>query len=286
VTVRTEEVTVCTSSVFVSERAAGNPTGVIVGVRFTSEIEQGIAQMLGYPDTVFLSPKHDDGCYESETYSPSEAIAFCVQSLLAAGSTLELAREESCPITFRVRGRDVQVFADVDAVPGRYWVRMNENRRLADLAPEAVRDSIGVASRVQVVDAGRRRAFVRLESLSALEAIEPTPASVMRFCRQQQLHGLCAFVLTGARDIALRVFTTSLDGREDAATGGAVAGLHQCCPEVARDADRPWRIEQGTGLRHRRGTLYLRAGSAGVFVGGVVQQIMRGTIFPQTWSGL
>lgn len=266
-------------SVFGSDRAAGNPTGVIVSsCRFPADVEQQVAQMLGYPDTVFLSFDPDRGHYAAETYSPSEPIAFCVQSLLAAAAMLQHGELTARAMTFRVRGRDVRVIADADTAAARYWVRMHDNQRLPDLDADLVRELVGTVSRVQVVDGGRCRAFVRLDTVDALSAVEPTPAAVMRFCRDQKLQGLCAYAIAGMREIAFRVFTTSLDGREDASTGGAVAGLQRCCDELAADVDQVWLIEQGMGPRHRRGTLYLRANDNGVYVGGRVRPLSRGTL--------
>ena len=268
-------------SVFVSKRAAGNPTGVILhDSADAEEVEQRIAQMLGYPDTVFVSPLREGGRYDARTYSPSEPIAFCVQSLLAAAATLQLTGRIAGAVTFRVRGKDVLVTSDE---AGMRWVRMNENRRLADLAPDLVHDLVGSVPRVQVVDGGRRRAFVRFGGMEQLLGIEPSAGHVMRFCREQNVNGLCAFVVTAIGEIALRVFTTSLDGREDASTGGAVAGLCACSPDLFADG-RPWRVEQGAGPRHRRGTLYVRSAGDGVRIGGAVQPVVRGEILAQSYA--
>ena len=72
---------------------------------------------------------------------------------------------------------------------------------------------------------GRLRLVRELADPAELEALSLPPDQVLAFCRAAQISGLCLFARTGPCQARMRVFTTSRDGAEDAATGGAAALL-------------------------------------------------------------
>ncbi len=78
------------------------------------------------------------------------------------------------------------------------------------------------------------------------------------------------------------MFTTSLDGREDSATGGAVLGLLTLMLATGRAREVPgdvWNIDQGHGPRHLRGTLLARCpGESAIAIGGSCLPIARGVL--------
>jgi predicted PhzF superfamily epimerase YddE/YHI9 len=82
-------------------------------------------------------------------------------------------------------------------------------------------------------------------------------------------------------EIRMRVFTTSLDGREDISTGGAVMGLLpylKLCG--SNEPTGPWTIHQGFGPNHLQGTLFtmLLPEAGTVAVGGRHRFVARGTL--------
>jgi predicted PhzF superfamily epimerase YddE/YHI9 len=125
-----------------------------------------------------------------------------------------------------------------------------------------------------IIDSGRRRLYRRLDRVAELAAIALEPAAVLRACEALQIKGLCFFATAADKAIALRVFTVSLAGREDASTGGAALGLSALLPSGE------WTIAQGHGSALGRGVLRLKnpSVSANVAVGGQVEIVARGAL--------
>jgi len=82
-----------------------------------------------------------------------------------------------------------------------------------------------LAGPVAVTGIGRRRLYGPLHVTGDLYSLLVPRGTVLEICAGYQLTGICFFVVVSPARIALRVFTTSLDGAEDAATGGAALGL-------------------------------------------------------------
>ena len=252
---------------FCSERAAGNVTGVV----FPPGDADGtwcheVAKALRAPDTAFLWD--DAGGHRARFFSPAEGeMAMCGQGLIACDAVLR-ARGASGPL--RIRSQVGELVCE--SFEGKSWLRFpresvtqEPNRLVLALSRE-------VEGRAQVVDSGRRRAFLELP-LDAMERLTLPASHVMHACRELSLAGLCFYARTGEAELHFRVFTVSLEGREDASTGGAVVGL---APLLEKKPE--WRIEQGSGSRFSRGTLFLRDQPEGVLVGGEVQLVLKGDL--------
>ena len=99
----------------------------------------------------------------------------------------------------------------------------------------------------------------------------------MLWCRKEAISGICPLVRDREpRVVRLRVFTTSQDGREDIATGGACLGIPAFFGETT---DAEWRIEQGIGEDRRRGTLFAkRLSDRTAAVGGRHRVVARGEL--------
>lgn len=137
-----------------------------------------------------------------------------------------------------------------------------------------------LAGPIAVAGIGRRRLHVPLASTGDLYSIVLPRATVLEICAAYQLTGICLFVVINPARIAMRVFTTSLDGAEDAATGGAALGL------LGYDRYHPLQVQDVVGVEQghvdspQRGYLFVqKAGQAGeARLGGYVDVLVRGTL--------
>jgi predicted PhzF superfamily epimerase YddE/YHI9 len=148
-------------AVFRSERAAGNPTGVVIlpeAVR--DSVCSRAAALIGLPDTAFLWPC-ESGVWCSRTFSPAESISFCVQTLLASLTVLRRKTGDD-RFTFLVGERRVNVRADAE-IPDTAWVEAprSEIRIPGERGLNELSDALGADTGV-VVDAGRSRVYVAM----------------------------------------------------------------------------------------------------------------------------
>jgi PhzF family phenazine biosynthesis protein len=251
---------------FTSATRRGNPTGVVFAhPEWGDRTCQRIAAELGFPDTVFLQPHapHANG-WRARFFSPAQPLSLCVQALIACGAVL-------------ARADEVTLFTDAGATrvrseDGRVWARFG--REAVKAPPEHPLEPLGLGlpdGPARVIDSGRVRRFQEVDGREALATLTLAPDEVLSVCRRQGLQGLCFWTRVDAQTVALRVFTPSLDGGEDASTGGAVLGLSALLPPGS------WRVEQGQGPFHRLGELWLRAGES-LEVGGAVRVIASGML--------
>lgn len=235
------------ASVFGGPGATGNPTGVVhASEPLSHERMQEIAAKLGFPDTAFVW-KTEAG-FAARFYSPTEVLSVCYQALIAAAHAVG-------PASFELTDRALRV--EVDG--GLGWV--HTPRDLIKRASNITTPS----GLIRVIDAGRKRAYVRVDG-DTFERFQLSPEGALAWLQKHQLSGLCLL-----HDTRLRVFTTSLQGREDIATGGAVAGL-------ALLHEGRVSIEQGVGHANRRGVLELDGTDETIRVGGRCELLIRGQL--------
>lgn len=134
---------------------------------------------------------------------------------------------------------------------------------------------------------GRHRAYVEVGEVDQLHAFTPGSDEVMQYCRERNISAVCPFARVGPDHLAIRVFTTSLSGREDAATCGAVAGLpaYLASLEAAAGAGA-WRVDQGTRGPTARGRLYVRCAETAhhIAVGGHTKLLTVGILQESVWT--
>ena len=250
---------------FTAEHRRGNPTGVVFAHPEWSDATcQRIAAELGFPDTAFVSPR--PGGWTVRCFSPAQPLALCVQALIACGAVLSR------------RGDAVRLFPQTGEVEvrgehGRFWASFPQERvrRGGEGLSLEMLSLPGSGTPGEVVESGRVRLFRALSSRAELDAISLSPPEVLGACARTGLQGLCFWTQLEGGAVALRAFTPSLDGGEDAATGGAVLGLSALLPEGT------WRVEQGVGPFHRQGELWLRSGER-LEVGGAVKVVASGML--------
>jgi predicted PhzF superfamily epimerase YddE/YHI9 len=233
-------------AVFCEGDAAGNPTGVIEG-DFDEPTAQALATKLGFPDTAFV---RGDAI---RFYSPSEPLTVCYQALLAAAHVLGRSTR------FRLADREL----DVELAHELAWV---VTPRASIIDRGTVTTPWGDHARV--LDAGRKRAYA-LVSPAQLDSLQLLPDVALNWLRGNTLSGLC-LLSRADHGLRMRVFTTSLDGHEDVATGGAVAAI-----PTLLDQEGPFTIVQGTA---RRGVLHVRTRGHDVLVGGRVEPLISGQL--------
>ncbi|MBL8020351.1 MAG: PhzF family phenazine biosynthesis protein [Leptospirales bacterium] len=248
---------------FAGEGAGGNATCVVFDDDPQSKLNRAnVAQALRAPDTAFVRQGRE--ALEIEFFSPFEgAMAFCGQGFIAADAVLRRARTVSGPIEFRARTGVVMTRVVEGASPKSAFEIPRAQIQLID-STEHLGD---------VVDSGRRRSFRRM-NLAELDALQMDPAQVMQICKQHGLTGLCFYAAKSESEICLRVFTISLAGKEDAATGGAVAGLAVLVPRGS------WIVRQGSGGPLTRGELHLDSQTQEqiISVGGRVEFVAKGSL--------
>ena len=232
--------------VYCSDYALGNPTGVVLLKReLATEDYFRIAASLALPDTAFAFPPDSAGRAPVRVFSPSEELRLCTQALIAAHRVLEAAGEKATT-TFLTQTGAVPVTSsgDIAWLTGSYRVGTKPFSR--EIVPSA---------RSARIDCGRTRAYFELPDAAAVGAVRLTPEEVLAWCREHEVSGICPVAQTGERSAVLRVFTTSQDGREDVATGGACLGIPAFFGETG---NAEWLVEQGTGEPRHRGTLFAK----------------------------
>ncbi|ABP52499.1 PhzF family phenazine biosynthesis protein [Salinispora tropica] len=260
--------------VFVGPDAMGNVTGVVtVGSGTRPDDMAAGARLLGYPETAFV--RQDAGSVHVTSYSPYERLRLCTQTLLATEHVLR---------SRRTSGAKLLAGTDVGEVPVRryedmaYVVLTGERTRVRAAHSRLPLDGV-VHDDALVVDTGRSRSYVNL-SADTLEAVWLDPAAVLSYCAAEGVSGIC-LVARLDNAVRLRVFTTSLAGAEDVATGGAAGGLPAFLAATGGGSRRPVLVRQGHGTALTRGELHVRPlDGAEVAVGGRVVAVSTGRLDP------
>lgn len=262
---------------FVGPAAGGNSTCVVLEDLECSAAERAeIARSLRAPDTAFLS-RAQSGGWAIRFFSPEEGeMAFCGQALVAAHAVLRALGIAS-------RAQPLDLSTSVGAVstkgdpvdPDVSWFAVARSNVRVVGRPDLERSlPLDPDADAVIVDSGRTRLYRPLLRADAVASIAIEPDAVLRLCSELEVKGICFYARSNGATVALRVFTVSLAGHEDAATGGAVLGLGALLPPG------DWTIEQGHGRVLNRGLLRLHAppGSAEIAVGGAAEIVARGTL--------
>jgi PhzF family phenazine biosynthesis protein len=262
---------------FVGPAAGGNATCVVLEEVESSATERAaIARSLRALDTAFLS-RNRSGVLEIRFISPEEGeMAFCGQALVAAHAVLRALRAASWEQPFDLSTSVGVVSTTGDPVEPdvSYFAVARDDVRVVGKPDPARSLSLTPGAEAVIVDSGRARLYRPLMRPEDLAAIAIDPDVVLRVCSELEVKGICFYARSNGPTVALRVFTVSLAGHEDAATGGAVLGLSALLPPGQ------WTIEQGHGRALTRGLLRLHApeSSAEIAVGGAVEIVARGTL--------
>jgi predicted PhzF superfamily epimerase YddE/YHI9 len=266
--------------VFLRGDQGGNHTAVVTA-DVPARHRQAVAAALDVPDTGFVVGS--GACrLVLRSHSPSEEIAHCVQTSLAAlpacgaaaGERWTVVHEAGSALSVRIDPEDLNVVWACDAqapAPDAQDSGWQESVPLPQEIAQRLDRSTATGLRT-----ARPRLYVTDLHLANLEAFETAPEQVMRLCRHTGTNGL----VLGARvdgGLRVRVFTSSLEGREDVATGGAVLELARLLrPELG-----PGRLDVTQGPSPARGHLRLhlpRDTAAPIELGAEVRTLSTGTL--------
>jgi PhzF family phenazine biosynthesis protein len=268
--------------VFTGLRAMGNVTGIVlIDSPIEADAMAGYARQLGYPDTAFV--RITDSGVRVDTFTPFEEVRICFQTLLATEAILRAdgGLAGRAPLTADTPSGRLLVtrFDDSPELPyvllaaGRISVR--PPRAELPLAVAASDDGALVVN-----TGGRARAYLKMRPAELAAAAIPA-ADVRAYCQAEGVSGVCLTAANIPGSVELRVFTMSLNGAEDVATGGAAAGLPAFWDAAGHPlGGQPVLVRQGFGPAQTRAILHLRAqpDDGGVALGGNVAKVAVGTL--------
>ncbi|MFJ8623762.1 PhzF family phenazine biosynthesis protein [Kitasatospora sp. NPDC093550] len=258
--------------VFASGTRGGNHTAIVLPGAPTAD-PAALAAALDVPDTGFVQEASADRVL-LRTFSPVEELAQCVQTSLAAVVALGVP-EGTAHRVRHLAGEELTVHREGPVV----WARPATARpRPEETAwPDIVRADPDPDRPPVVLRQARSRLHLGCADAGQLAALDIAAPDVLALCEATGTNGL---VLSAAEDGGrrrVRVFTTSLAGAEDSATGGAVLGLGQI--EARHGVRGDLTVVQGPADPARQGHLRLRlAGADEVLLGGEVLPLARGTL--------
>jgi predicted PhzF superfamily epimerase YddE/YHI9 len=249
--------------VFTDGVSGGNHTAIVRGVPALRMAQ--VAAQLDVPDTGFVVGDGSGGL-TLRSFSPVEELAQCVQTSLAAAVCADLPAGRTTTIRHG-SGHALEVRREDG---DRVWA---EDPAAAPETPSRAK-AVGGRSAVKLGSA-RPRLFLELASAEELERLVLAPEEALALCRKAGVNGVVAYV-PGPDAVQARVFTTSLGGREDRATGGAVLALGRLLARSGRSGELA--VVQGAGPAEGRGFLRLRIDGDRVQVGGLVQPLVVGEL--------
>ncbi len=217
--------------VFSSPDAAGSLTGMlVVSAQQGADQYQAIAAQLGFADTGFVWPEPGRDVWRLLSYSPVESLKFCTQTLFGAAAVRWLQQPSDTSFQFETANGPYRVQQD-QSDPQVWWLQA-ELQPASPAAMEIVESLADLGIEVDCLHApaylagvGRRRIYLPMSNEEELDNLACQSAKVDQWCREHALTAICAFVALARDRIRLRVWTTSLAGEEDSATGGAALGI-------------------------------------------------------------
>jgi trans-2,3-dihydro-3-hydroxyanthranilate isomerase len=273
--------------VFARAPLEGNPTGIVYyeGPEDTS-LMQRLATEFPVPDTLFFTRKTNAASlFACRTFSPYEELAICAQGLIGAMYALmEDGQVGSGHYVVETalgsRGLQLEhnettsIFCSLGC-PTLSEPHEDERIHIARLG---FNDCIAPPP-MAYVDLGRKRLVVEVPA-STLEQAVVGQAVAMDVCRALEITGIVVFArdATSAGLIRSRHFTTSLNGCEDAVTGGAAGAIlafwQKSQPEV-----RELQVYQG-GFATRGGWIHTKRDSpdGDIWIGGTAVKMLEGEI--------
>ncbi|MGW1597184.1 PhzF family phenazine biosynthesis protein [Streptomyces sp. NPDC002343] len=259
--------------VFTDGVRGGNHTAVVLPG--TPVADPGTtAAALGVPDTAFVTAV-EPGSVVLRTFSPVEELAQCLQTSLAVLTALDVPDR----VPWRVRhekGEQLLVHREGPVSWARHEQAGPPRLEETDWPRCAGRRPAGAAPAV-ILRQARSRVHLRCADAGQVEAADIRAGDVTELCARTRTNGLVLSAPDGPGAWRVRVFTTSLAGAEDSATGGAVLGVGTL---AALDGTRgDIRVRQGPPDPDRQGHLRLRVEDDGhVLLGGTVVPLLTGRL--------
>jgi len=258
--------------VFADGNRGGNHT-VVVADGGTVAGPAAEAARLGVPDTAYVISRDSEEIV-LRTFSPVEELAQCLQTSLAVLTALDVP--VGAPQRVRHAGAQPLV---VVREPDLTWAH-ETSPAAPDLEAVAKPSCLPVdlvpGTAPVVLRQARSRLHLRCADVDQLERLELASSDVLDLCAQFQIAGVVLWASSSSEE-RVRVFTSSLSGAEDSATGGAVLGVGILALDAGTRGDLS--VRQGPPDPDRQGLLWLRLRDDGcVLLGGAVQSLMSGEL--------
>lgn len=258
--------------VFTADAVGGNHTVVVLGDRPPAR-PAAVAAALGVPDTAFLTDR-SHRTVTLRTFSPVEELAQCWQTALAVPVALGAADGQPWRVRHE-RGEELLVHREAEVS----WARAESHRPVLEPTgwPAFVGADPEPGAEPVLLRQARSRVHLRCADPRQVAAVSVTSADVLALCASTGTSGLVLSAPDGPRRYRVRVFTTSLAGGEDSATGGAVLGVGLLAAHVGVRGDLT--AVQGPLDPAAQGHLRLRLhDDATVWLGGEVRTLMTGNL--------
>lgn len=214
---------------FTSEGRGGNPAGVaIVDHLPSADGMQRIAAAVGYSETVFAAPRHDD--WKVRYFAPAGEVSFCGHATIALGVALA---DKYGPATFRLRiaNGTVDVTASGDGTasfvsPPPASAALDVRVRTEIMAAFALRDGDMVTKTPpRLVSAGARHAFFMLNDRARLRAMAYDFGAMRTLMRRENIATIALATRRNDSVVDIRNAFAFGDVVEDPATGAAAAAV-------------------------------------------------------------
>jgi predicted PhzF superfamily epimerase YddE/YHI9 len=256
--------------VFTDGDRGGNHTVVVANGNNVAD-PAAMAARLGVPDTAFVISRDNEEIV-LRTFSPVEELAQCLQTSLAVLTALDvpvgapqLVRHEGAQPLVVVREQDLTWAHEASPADPELEEVAQPSCTPVELAP---------GTRPVVLRQARSRLHLRCADVDQLERLELASSDVSDLCTRLQISGIVLSASSSTEE-RVRVFTSSLSGAEDNATGGAVLGVGILAFDAGTRGDLS--VRQGPADPDRQGLLRLRLRDDGcVLLGGAVHSLMSG----------
>jgi len=277
--------------VFADKPFEGNPTGVVYCDHdIGKKTMQAIASEISVPDTIFLLESNDPTLtFSSLAFSPYEELKICGQGIVGAMFSLLEDRNisEGLHEIETSLGRS-QVFIEGAVKPIIYTSLGNPEitevgtqiflNILQDLNLASV---IDIYSRTSIVDLGRIRLLIEVPS-TILKSISVNPSDIMQVFKKFGINGIVFFSQDSGdkNTFRSRHFTTSLNGNEDAVTGGASGAIYAFAKSLNLVHSNSVIVHQG-GFTTRDGYIFVKSveNNPEIFIGGRAVKTMEGQFY-------
>ncbi|MGW7576319.1 PhzF family phenazine biosynthesis protein [Streptomyces sp. NPDC054765] len=259
--------------VFARGTTGGNHTVVVPPGLPVADLATS-AEVLGVPDTAFITSV-DSGSVVLRTFSPAEELGQCLQTSLAVLTALDVPDRTPWCVRHE-RGEQLVVHREGPISWARHVDTGPPELEKTDW-PHFVHADPAYSAEPVIIRQSRSRIQLRCADAGQLTAIRIDAEDVLELCARTRTNGLVLSAPDGTDEWRVRVFTTSLSGAEDSATGGAVLGVGAL---AALDGIRgDIRVRQGPQDPTRQGHLLLRIMDDGaVLLGGEVTSLLSGRL--------
>jgi predicted PhzF superfamily epimerase YddE/YHI9 len=249
--------------IFCLNGIGGNLTAVVQG----ECTRQRVASRLGVPDTAFVDSISK--IIQIVTFSPYEQLEQCIQTSLAVPTALQILENE---VWVSHAGQKPLLITRSNSLTwtGVSHLQSGVLERADFLRFAGAQDF----NRPTIIRAARSRIYVECPTHRSLDELRLERTSALVEMGQTHTKGL-VFYYVEDTIVYVRVFTSSLEGREDEATGGAILGVGRVMAQSGQLGK--YSVIQG---QSDRGYFRMEVESERVNLGGEVLTLATGLLEP------